>query len=85
MQLLGKGNGDLLQSMLKNDFTFFITIDNNLFFQNNFKDYPISVIVLVAHDNTYDTVIELFNNIPDCLKENFTGAKTLMHKKCKSY
>ena len=83
MQWLGKGNRELLQLMLKNNFTFFLTIDNNLFSQNNFKNYPISVIVLIAHDNTYDTIMELFNKTLDCLKEKFTGAKTLVHEKYK--
>jgi len=84
MQWLGKGNGDLLQLMLDNNFTFFITIDNNLSSQNNFKNYPLAVIVLVAHDNTYDTIMELFNKIVDCLKENFAGPKTIIHEKYKS-
>src|SRR5665647_377521 len=84
MQWLGKSNGDLLHSMLANDFTFFLTIDNNLSFQNNFTNYPLAVIVLVAHDNTHDTIMELFNKILDCLKENFIGAKTIIHEKYKS-
>ena len=46
MGWLGKENGSLLKEMLLNDFTTFITIDNNLSFQNNFKDYPIAVIIL---------------------------------------
>lgn len=36
MQWLGKENGDLLQLMLREGFTTFVTIDNNLFFQQNF-------------------------------------------------
>ena len=70
--------------MLDNAFTFFITIANNLSFQNNFKNYPLAVIVLIAHDNTYQTIMELFDKIVDCLKENFTGAKTIIHEKYKT-
>lgn len=78
MQWLGKENGDLLRLMLENDFTAFVTIDNNLSFQNNFIDYPISVIVLVAHDNTYETIMEFFDKIIICTKEKFAGPRTVV-------
>jgi predicted nuclease of predicted toxin-antitoxin system len=48
MQWLGKENGELLKLLIENNFTGLITIDNNLYFQNNFVDYPIEVVVLVA-------------------------------------
>lgn len=85
MQWLGKENGDLLQLMLKNHFTSFLTIDNNLVFQNNFNNYPIAVIVLVAHDNTYDTIMELFNETLDCLRKDFTGVKSIIHENLKPH
>ncbi len=53
----GKRNGELLRLMLSNNFTTLLTIDNNLSFQQNFKNYPCQVVVLVAPDNTYDTVV----------------------------
>ena len=56
MNWLGKENGALLNLMIENSFTGFVTIDNNLSFQNNFVNYPIAVIVLIAHDNTYETI-----------------------------
>ena len=40
MKWLGKDNGELLNLMLQNNFTTFLTIDNNLSFQQNFKNYP---------------------------------------------
>lgn len=40
MGWLGKENGELLKLMLQNNFTSFLTIDNNLSFQQNFKNYP---------------------------------------------
>lgn len=43
MKWLGKSNGKLLQEMISGNFSFFLTIDNNLSFQNNFKNYPIGV------------------------------------------
>lgn len=80
MQWLGKENGELLKLMIENKFTGFITIDNNISFQNNFVEYPIAVIVLVAHDNTYETIMEFFDNIILCIKEKFTGVRTVIHE-----
>jgi predicted nuclease of predicted toxin-antitoxin system len=55
MKWLGRKNGDLLKAMIENDFTFFITVDNNLSFQNNFKNYPMAVII---PRNSYNTIME---------------------------
>jgi predicted nuclease of predicted toxin-antitoxin system len=79
MQWLGKENGELLNLMIANSFTGFITIDNNLSFQNNFENYPIAVIVLIAHDNTYETIMEFFDNIILCTKGKFTGVRAVIH------
>ena len=79
MKWLGKGNGDLLKLMLENGFDCFITIDNNLSFQNNYKNYPISVIVLIAPDNTYNTIMEVFDKVLGCLRDDFKGIKTVVH------
>ncbi len=38
MKWLGKENGFLLKEMISKKFTAFITIDNNLSFQNNFSE-----------------------------------------------
>lgn len=79
MQWLGKENGELLRLMIENNFTCFITIDNNLTFQNNFINYPFGVIVLVAPDNTYETIMEFFDQIISETKEIFTGAKSVIY------
>ncbi len=65
--------------MQSNNFTALITIDNNLSFQNNFQNYPIKVAVLVAPDNTYDTIMEFFPAAIEKLKENFVGALAIIH------
>lgn len=41
MQWPGKGNGELLQLMIEHHFTTFVTIDNNISFQQNFINYPL--------------------------------------------
>lgn len=79
MKWLGKENGELLRLMLIEKFTLFITIDNNLSFQQNFINYPIQVLVLIARDNTYETVMEFFPAITASLRETFTGAKAVVH------
>ena len=52
----GKKNGQLLALMLEDEFDALITIDKNLKYQQNFKKYPIPVLVLAASDNTYLTL-----------------------------
>ncbi len=76
---IGKENGELLKEMLADGFTLFITIDNNLSFQNNFIKYPIDVIVLVAHDNTYDTIMEFFDKIVDTIRHDFKSPLVIAH------
>jgi predicted nuclease of predicted toxin-antitoxin system len=79
MKWLGKENGELLQEMMDNDFTIFITIDNNLSFQNNFIKYPINVVVLLAPDNTYETIMEFFSDIINVIKHEFKSPVVIAH------
>ncbi len=79
MKWFGKENGELLRLMLLNNFTTLITIDNNLKFQQNFLNYPIQVLVIVARDNTYDTIMEIFGDIVKKMKELFIGAQSIVH------
>ena len=79
MQWLGKKNGELLELMLSSQFDVFVTVDNNLSFQQNFKRYPIAVLVLIAKDNTYETIMEFFDLIIASLQEKFIGPKAVIH------
>lgn len=79
MQWLGKENGELLQLMLQQNFTTFVTIDNNLSFQQNFLHYPIQVVVLIAPDNVYETIMEFFPALALKVKEVYTGAQAVIH------
>lgn len=78
MNWLGKQNGDLLQLMLKENFEVFVTIDNNLSFQQNFRDYPVQVIVLISHDNTYPTLFNNLSKIISALQTKWIGAKAVL-------
>ena len=47
----GKKNGELLDLMIGDGFDVMLTFDKNLQYQQNFKKYPITVLVLHAKDN----------------------------------
>ena len=68
----GKSNGALLELMIVEKFDALITFDQNLQHQQNFKNYTLTVIVLVATDNSYLTLKNLVpkikNTIADGLK-----------------
>jgi hypothetical protein len=55
----GISNGMLLKLMIEEQFDALITFDQNLQHQQNFKNYTLTVFVLVAPDNTYMTLKEL--------------------------
>ena len=65
--------------MIENNFTTFITIDNNVAFQQNFNNFQMQVIVLIAHDNTYDTIMEFFDTIIKKVSESFKGVQAVIH------
>lgn len=79
MKWFGKTNGELLKLLLDNKFTAFITIDNNLQFQQNFVDYPIQVLVIVAPDNTYETIMEIFPPILVKINEPNKNVQSVFH------
>lgn len=79
MAWLGKKNGELLNLMPEQKFTTFITIEKNLSFQNNFKSYPIQVLVIIARDNTYPTIMDIFDNIVKFSADDFSGVQTVIH------
>ncbi len=56
MNWLGKKNGELLGLMVLNDFDIFVTLDKNLKFQQNTSKFPISIFVLNAVNNRFETV-----------------------------
>ncbi len=65
----GKTNGELLKLMLEENFTVLVTFDKNLQFQQNFTRYTISVLVLNAPDNSYNTLKILVPKIKEVLSK----------------
>jgi len=64
IRLNGLLNGALLKA-INDDFDVFITIDQNLVFQQNLKSVKMAVIVLCARTNRFDDIQPL---IPATLK-----------------
>lgn len=64
----GKKNGELLREMLIEGFESLITGDKNLEHQQNFKDYPIPVIVLNTRFLFYKDLQPLASQITSFLQ-----------------
>ena len=71
-----KKNGELLKLMLEENFDGLFTFDRNLQYQQNFKKYPIAVIVLNAEDNAYVTLKALVPQIKEILNINLPTGPT---------
>jgi len=56
---LGKKNGELLRLLAEHSFDVFITVDQNLKYQQNLKDSKISIIVLSSRTNRYEDLRHL--------------------------
>ena len=80
MNWLGKQNGELLQLFINEGFNVFITTDNNLSFQQNFKDYPVQALMIIAPDNTYPTLFDLLDQIIHSLKRKWVGPEIILHR-----
>ena len=66
----GKTNGELLKLMISFGFHALITFDKNLQHQQNFKKYTLTVFVISAKDNTYQSVQPLSNKIKEILRSD---------------
>ncbi len=63
MGWLGKKNGELLGLLVLNGFDVFVTIDKNLRHQQNLAKFPVSVFLLVATNNRFETLQNLVEKI----------------------
>lgn len=60
----GKRNGELLSLMLSNGFEAFVTVDQNVRYQQNISAAGVAVVVLVAATNK---LVDLIPLLPDAL------------------
>ena len=58
----GVENGELLR-IAANEFDVFLTADQNLEYQQNLRELPLTVIVLVARNNTFATLQSLMPEV----------------------
>jgi len=72
----GKSNGELINAMMADHFDALITFDRNMEHQQNFRKSPVTVFVLNAHDNTYQTLKELIPQITAKLSEQLKAGVT---------
>lgn len=70
--MAGKRKWRIIKANDRGGFYNFITFDNNLSFQQNFSNYPLQVVVLVAKDNTYETIMEFFPAVIEKIKQSYT-------------
>lgn len=70
----GISNGELLARMTEAGFDALLTFDKGLSYQQNFVRYPIPVIVLRTHANTYDAILPLLPAIIDLLESDMISA-----------
>lgn len=69
----GKKNGELLRLMAEEKFEAFITVDQNLQYQQNLRDTRIAVIVLSAASNRYSDLLTLIPSIHSILTTAESG------------
>ncbi|MBX2894488.1 MAG: DUF5615 family PIN-like protein [Cyclobacteriaceae bacterium] len=72
MNWAGVTNGKLLELLVANSFDALLTFDKNLQYQQNFKRYSISVLVLTASDNRYQTLKPLMEKVKQLLVGNLS-------------
>ncbi len=63
----GKKNGELLRLMI-GVFDVFITIDNNLEYQQQLADQPVSFVVHSAQNNKFETLLPLMSDVNEALE-----------------
>jgi predicted nuclease of predicted toxin-antitoxin system len=65
----GIKNGELLRLLILNGFDCFLTFDKNIAYQQNFKKYPLCVIVLKARSSRYIWLRHLVPKIESILQD----------------
>jgi predicted nuclease of predicted toxin-antitoxin system len=70
---LGQRNGALLKLMVEDGFELFVTVDRNLPYQQNTEKLPLTVVVLCAVNNRFETLRALIPKLLEkLLEENLT-------------
>lgn len=67
-----KKNGELLK-LVESEFEVFLTVDQNLRYQQNLAALSLKFIVLVAHNNQYETLAPLIPQVKEALTKLAPG------------
>jgi hypothetical protein len=70
----GKRNGELMQLLSTETFAVFLTTDQNLRYQQNFRGLRVAVVVLVAPTNRLDDLVPLMPHVRTILEAIQPGA-----------
>jgi predicted nuclease of predicted toxin-antitoxin system len=70
MNWKGKENGDLIRAMLEKDIRVLVTLDKNLQYQQNFKQYSVIVMVIHAAKTEYPFIKPMVAAIEKLLDKN---------------
>src|SRR5687767_14311097 len=73
----GTTNGKLLE-LANERFDVFVTGDQNLQYQQNLKKIRIAILVIKAHNNRVETVLEMAPHIIESLKNARPGIVTVV-------
>ena len=68
MDWLGLKNGELIRSMIENKFDTLITFDQNLQYQQNLSNYPISFVLVNLQNNQFATILPHIEKMKKLLK-----------------
>ena len=72
----GKQNGELLRLLTAEHFAVFLTTDQNLRYQQNFRGLQVAVVVLIAPTNRLDDLIPLVPNSPATVLGPFSQGRS---------
>ena len=70
----GKRNGELLRLLTAEHFAVFLTTDQNLQYQQNFRGLQVAVVVLIAPTNRLDDLVPLMPTVRTVLGTIQPGA-----------
>ncbi len=68
MEWLGLKNGELIRSMIEDKFDTLITFDQNLQYQQNLSNYPISIVLVNLQNNQFSTILPHIEKMENLLK-----------------
>lgn len=78
MDWSGKRNGELMKLMVEFRFDLLITLDKGFEHQQNFKEYPIPVLILKVKRSDYEFLLPLVDSIRAILTNDLPKGVTII-------